>query len=182
MNDNESKLAWILALAADTDPARVAETHGIVVGLLCGNPQQHEQELTDSLAALQVGDWDSERIREQLSPALSALHAELSSPEMDFRPLLPTSDRPLEERTRCLANWCSGFMTGFGASFPSAAMDKQPPETKEALQMLEQISRAASDPESDSEAEETAFFELAEFVKIAALMLREEGLRQKARA
>ena len=44
--------------------------------------------------------------------------------------------------------------------------------------MLEQISRAASDPESDSEAEETAFFELAEFVKIAALLLREQGLRQ----
>ena len=180
MNDTESKLAWILALAADTDPARVAETHGIVIGLLCGKPQQNEQELTDSLAALQVGDWDSERIKQQLSPALKALHAELSSPEMDFRPLLPTSDRPLDERTSCLAFWCSGFLTGFGASFPSTAMDSQPPETKEALQMLEQISRAASDPESDSEAEETAFFELAEFVKIAALLLREEGLRQAA--
>ena len=180
MNDNESKLAWILALAADTDPAQVAETHGIVIGLLCGSPDQSDESLTDSLAALQVGDWDSDRIKEQLGPALSGLRAELSSPELEFRPLLPTSERPLDERTRCLAHWCSGFMTGFGAGFPAAAMSQQPPETKEALQMLEQISRAASDPETDSEAEEAAFFELSEFVKVAALLLREQGLEHSA--
>ncbi len=177
MNDNESKLAWILALAADNDPARVAETHGIVIGLLCGYPQHTEPTLTEALAALQVGDWDSKRIREQLGPALSSLHSELSSPTMKFRPLLPTSDRSLDERTQCLASWCSGFLSGFGASFPSSAMEKEPPETKEALQMLEQISRAASDPDTDSEAEESAFVELAEFVKVAVLLLREQGLR-----
>ncbi|MEM1081048.1 MAG: UPF0149 family protein [Pseudomonadota bacterium] len=180
MDNHESKLAWILALAADHDPARVAETHGIVIGLLCGNPSHSESTLTESLAALQVGDWDSDRIREQLGPALAGLHSELSSPELEFRPLLPTSDRSLDERTRCLASWCSGFMTGFGASFPASAMDKQPPETNEALQMLEQISRAASDPDTDAEAEESAFFELAEFVKVAALLLREQGLREAA--
>jgi len=168
--EQESKLAWLLALAADSAPESVAETHAVVTGLLCGRPEQDEAALATHLAALQVGDWTSERILDQLGPALSQLKFELASDNMDFRLLLPTEDRPLEERTRCLAHWCSGFLTGFGTAGPTIRSE----EAGDALRMVEQIARAATDPESDQEAEEGAYYELVEFVRVAILMLREE--------
>ena len=56
----ESKLAWILALAADKDPAGIAETHAVVIGLLCARPTLDENALAGHLAALQVGDLSPE--------------------------------------------------------------------------------------------------------------------------
>lgn len=176
MDDNESKLAWLLALAADKEPARIAETHGVVIGLLAGGPRQSDAELADQLSRLQVGDWNSRRIQDDLGPAISTLRSELASPDMDFKPLLPTDDRPLSERTRCLASWVSGFLAGFGAGAP----ELKNPDSSEALRLLEQIARAGTDPEADEEEQEQAFTELSEFVRVATLLLREEGLRKPA--
>ncbi|QKK03448.1 MAG: UPF0149 family protein [Pseudomonadota bacterium] len=170
--EQESKLAWLLALAADRNPASVAETHAVVTGLLAARPHQDRHELAGHLAALQVGDWTSHRILDQLGPALDQLKSELASSELTFQPLLPTEDRPLEERTQCLAHWCAGFLTGFGAAGATVGSD----EGGDALRMIEQIARAATDPESDQEAEEGAYTELVEFVRVAVLLLREESL------
>lgn len=167
---DESRLAWLLALASDSAPESISETHAVIVGLLCGRPEQDKAQLATHLAALQVGDWTSERILEELGPALAQLQAELDSDRMDFQPLLPADNRPLAERTRCLAHWCSGFLTGLGAAGPTIRSE----DGADALRMLEQIARAATDAGADQEEEESAFFELVEFVRIAALMLREE--------
>lgn len=173
-NEQESKLAWILALAADQDPAGIAETHAVVIGLLCARPNQDERELAAHLAALQVGEWSSDDILRQIGPALSTLKAELASTEMKFQPLLPADNRPLDERTACMARWCSGFLTGFGAGQPTLKSE----DSQDALRMIEQIARAATDPTSDQEAEESAFAELSEFLRVAVLLLREESLGQ----
>ncbi len=171
-DNSESKLAWLLALASEKEPERIAETHGLVVGLLCAEPDQDDKSLARHLAAMQVGDWTSEAINEQLGPALKVLREELGSPEMKFQPLLPTEDRSLQERTRCLACWCSGFLAGFGAGQPVIRSD----ETRDALLMLERIAQAGTDETADQEEEETAYTELMEFVRVAVLMLREESL------
>lgn len=170
----ESKLAWILALAAEPKPDHVAETHAVVIGLLCAEPDQTPEQLAGHLAALQVGDWSSEKIMDQIGPALQSLREELAASDLRFQPLLPSEDRGLQERTDCLAHWCSGFLTGFGAGQPSIAGA----EAREALQMLEQIARAATDGEADQEAEESAYMELVEFVRVAVLLLREDNLKR----
>jgi len=168
----ESKLAWILALAADKDPAGVAETHAVVIGLLCARPMLDESALAGHLAALQVGELTPEEILEQIGPALSSLKTELASSELQFQLLLPTDDRPLDERTNCLGRWCSGFLTGFGSGQPVLKSE----ESQDALRMIEQIARATTDADSDQEAEESAYAELTEFLRVAVLLLREESL------
>ena len=178
MPDQDAKLAWILALSAEPEPSTVAETHGLVVGLLSARPGLSEQELTSQLAALQVGDWSSDAIHARVGPALESLREELDTSDMRFRPLLPADDRALEERTRCLAHWCSGFLTGFGAGEPVIP----PGESTEALQLLEQIARAATDADADPEGEESAYFELVEFVRVAVLLLREDNRRDNRKA
>jgi len=172
----ESKLAWILALAAEKDPAGVAETHAVVIGLLCARPSLDERALSGHLAALQVGDLTPEQILEQIGPALTSLKNELASTDLQFQPLLPTDDRPLSERTHCLGRWCSGFLTGFGSGQPVLKSD----ESQDALRMIEQIARATTDTESDQEEEESAFAELTEFLRVAVLLLREESLSHSA--
>ncbi len=171
MSDHNAQLAWILALSAAPEPAGVAETHGLVVGLLSARPGQSEEELMGHLMALQVGDWEADSLQAGLEPAVAELRAELDAGDLRFRPLLPTDDQPLDERTRCLASWCSGFLAGFGAGEPAISEE----EGREALQMLEQIARAATDTESDQEAEENAYAELVEFVRVAVLLLREDN-------
>lgn len=171
MPDQDLKLAWVLALADEAEPTAVAETHGLVIGLLSARPNMSETELIAQLAALQVGEWDSTGLKAQTKPALTTLQEELDASELSFRPLLPTDERPLDERTRCLAHWCSGFLSGFGAGQPTIA----PGETTEAVHLLEQIARATADGEAETEAEEGAYTELVEFVRVAVLMLREHN-------
>ncbi len=171
MQDQDLKLAWVLALADEAEPAAVAETHGLVVGLLSAKPDLPEAELISQLAALQVGEWDAEGLREQTAPAVTSLRHDLDASDMSFRPLLPTDDRPLDERTHCLAHWCSGFLSGFGAGEPVIA----PGETTEAVHLIEQIARATTDNEAEAEAEESAYVELVEFVRMAVLLLREHN-------
>src|SRR5690625_5656694 len=113
---HETRLAWLLALAADSAPQSVSETHGVITGLLCGKPAQDENELATHLAALQMGDWTSDRIVDEIGPALRQLRSELDSPTMSFQPLLPTDARAREERTLCRAHWWSGVLGGCGAA------------------------------------------------------------------
>jgi len=171
MPDQDVKLAWIIALSDEPEPATIAETHGLVIGLLSASPDLSEQQLSGQLAALQVGDWSTSSMLDQAWFALRSLRDELDASEMRFRPLLPSDERPLDERTRCLAYWCSGFLTGFGAGEPVVA----PGDSTEALQLLEQIARAATDATADPEAEEGAYTELVEFVRVAVLLLRESN-------
>ena len=176
MPDQDLKRAWILALADEPEATCVAETHGLVVGLLSAKPALNKGDLITQLAALQVGDWESDELKKQTEPALKALRSELEAAELSFRPLLPTDERPLDERTRCLAHWCSGFLSGFGAGEPTIA----PGEATEAVHLLEQIARATTEPETDAEAEESAYTELVEFVRMATLLLREHSRENPA--
>lgn len=176
MPDQDIKLAWILALANEPEPTCVAEAHGLVIGLLSAKPSLKHDELITQLAALQMGEWDRDDLREQTESALKSLQAELEASELSFRPMLPMDERPLEERTRCLAHWCSGFLSGFGAGEPTIA----PGETTEAVHLLEQIARATTEAEADTEAEESAYAELVEFVRVAVLLLREHNRENAA--
>ncbi|MEE4295140.1 MAG: UPF0149 family protein [Wenzhouxiangella sp.] len=176
MPDQDLKLAWILALADEPEATCVAETHGLVVGLLSAKPALNKDQLITHLAALQTGDWDSDELNQQTEPALKAMRDELDASEMSFRPLLPTDERPLDERTGCLAHWCSGFLSGFGAGEPTIA----PGEATEAVHLLEQIARATTEPEADDEVEESAYAELVEFVRMATLLLREHSRESAA--
>ncbi len=172
--DQTSKLSWILALAAEPSPEQIAETHAMVIGLLCAKPDMARDDLARHLAALQLGDSASGSLEDRIGSAWQGLREELASSELRFQLLLPAEERSLEERTQCLAHWCSGFLTGFGAGQPSIAN----PEAREALQMIEQITRAITEDEADADAEEGAYTELVEFVRIAVLLLREENLTQ----
>ena len=53
----------------------------------------------------------------------------LADRELEFAPLLPDDDAPLDEQVQALALWCQGFLSGVGTTAPSAARQQRPQAT-----------------------------------------------------
>jgi len=171
-----SDTVWAMDLASEAEPSVVAETHATVVGLVCAHPGIEPEAVLGHLDALDgegLHPDDADARSEQakaLAPVIAGLHRRLDSMDMSFQPLLPADEQPLAQRTQCLAHWCSGFLTGFGAG--QGELDSQ--DAREAASLLGEIARAVSDSETETEAEEAAYAELVEFVRMAVLMLHAE--------
>jgi len=181
------QLRWALALASSPDATGVSESHGLITGLIAGQPDLDVDRLWLHWASLNLDteqDIDDPANpqathREHLEAALEAIQGQLQSTDMTFEALVPAMDQPLAQRTEGLAHWCGGFLAGFGAS---GAVIKDE-EASEVLALLSEIARASSesdetkpagDANTDLESEEAAFVELVEFVKVAVLLLHEE--------
>lgn len=82
--------------------------------------------------------------------------------------LLADEDASLGERSGSLFDWCRGFLGGFGL-----AAGADPPlsdEGRESLADLAKLAAAAPQDEGDEE-DEAALVEIAEFIRVAALLL-----------
>ncbi|HET6591614.1 MAG TPA: UPF0149 family protein, partial [Xanthomonadales bacterium] len=114
-------------------------------------------------------------LHEALTEAWQSTVAQFEDEELGFALWLPDDDDPLEERTVALARWCSGFLAGLGSGGQLEALSE---EAREAIGDLQEIARAElSSPATDdarSEDDEAAYAEIVEYVRIVALVLRED--------
>lgn len=101
---------------------------------------------------------------------------------MHFQLLLPDDEESLEARTEALAGWCSGFLAGIGeaAASPAARTLLAGDTAAEILADFAEIALAASgsdeageEAEADS-ADEAAYAELVEFVRVGVQLLFDE--------
>ena len=148
-------------LAGRDAGASAGEAHGILAGELCAS------------AAFGLEEWLADVLTTAGAPAphardvLGSLYAEtadaLVQGLMEFEPLLPEDDAPLEQRVAALAGWCTGFLYGFGAGRPLAG--ELSPEVTEMLRDFAEIARAEvggagggalafRDPAADEETDE----------------------------
>ena len=145
------------------DAAELAECHGLLCGMLCRNRAIVPGDFMQNLAAMQL-------VANPGAALMAALHEILG-----FALWLPDDDEPLEERTLALAQWCSGFLAGLAAG---GQLDALSAESREAIEDLQQIARAeisSSQPSAgEREAEEGAYAEIVEYVRVVALMMRED--------
>jgi len=96
---------------------------------------------------------------------------QLGAGELGLQILLPDEDDDFDLRLLGLANWCQGYLYGFGvlAGQQRAALDA---DAQECLSDLLEISKLSHD-EAASEDAQQQFVELVEHVRIVALMLHE---------
>jgi uncharacterized protein len=160
------------------DAAELAECHGILCGMLCGENGNTAQDYFAHLASLEFAVEPGSALHETMVEAFDMTVQLLADEELRFSLWLPDDEEPLGERTDSLAHWCTGFLAGMGVGGPLPALSG---EALEALQDVRQIAAAgfldpASDSSSDAhnEENETAFFEIVEYVRMVTLMLREE--------
>lgn len=159
--------------AVSKEPARIsaAEAHGVLTGMLCvhGN--------LDPTQWLSVLFSDGEPVSGVDVPTLLDLCEQtrkaLRDDDYTFELFLPDDEVDLAERAAALGEWCQGFLYGVGFEAASAEWSG---ETGEVLNDLAEISRL--DSEADGDADEAAFTEINEFVRIAVQMVQEEFRHQ----
>lgn len=145
------------------------ESHGILCGMLsAGGPVQDRDWLRHLApdADGEVGAADS------LQALYRATVWQIDDPQFSFTLLLPEEDENLGERTEALAHWCSGFLYGLGVSGVTEST-QLPGEAAEVLGDLAKIASVDYELEQPGEAEERAYEEVVEYVRVGALLVFE---------
>lgn len=157
-------------LSASHALADPAEAHGTLAGALC------------ALGPYRLEDWLAEILPDgagagPTDPVLETLYAatvsSLSGADMDFDLLIPDDEQPIEERTRALTCWCTGFLYGLGIN-GAADPQRLPGDLGEILRDMTEITRAGVDATDSLEANESALAELVEFVRVGVQLVFDE--------
>jgi uncharacterized protein YgfB (UPF0149 family) len=157
-------------LADERSMTDAAEAHGTLAGALC------------TASEYRFEDWLQEILPEGRAQPIStgALRSlyfvtseTLSGVEMEFHPLLPEDESPLDERTGALAQWCVGFLYGLGSS-SIQDLSKLPGEVGEVVRDFDEITRVGIDQGDSDDQNESAYAELVEFVRVGVQIVFEE--------
>lgn len=180
-----------LGVALDSlgGPMTAAELHGGFCGLLCAG------------GAGAASTWLEECIREAEMEAATAEEARgvfrlmeletwraLRSADLEFSPLLPSDELPLENRVSELGFWCHGFLSGLGlgglqlpdASSTDATEDDSDEEfenpVEEIVKDFAAISRAglSAAERSDPDDADFAVAEIIEYVRVSVQIVFED--------
>lgn len=169
---NHDELERLLArLQAGVD---AAEVHGGLAGFLGAGGRAQADAWGEALALDVVleAQTDAGADAVVLRALFDATAAALADEDDAFAPLLPDDEAALSSRANALVAWCRGFLGGFGLANPRArgALSE---DAEEAIADLGRIAASELSVE-DGEADEFAYAEVLEFVRVAALMLRDE--------
>jgi yecA family protein len=154
-----------------------AQAHGLLSGRL-------------AIAGMDAGfDWLSQvlegtdaadALRNECEVILSSLfestYRRLSERRSEFEPLLPDDEDAAETRAKALAHWCEGFLHGLVSSQHNEVLKQKLGEEPlaEIIKDMLQITRAVADGDGDEEADEEAYVELVEYLRVAAQLTFEE--------
>jgi len=153
-----------------------AEGHGCLSGALCVSA---DYSLDRWLAEIVPAEDETEagRVAEEVRQPLSLLFSDtvgaLRGDAMEFEPLLPDDDVPLEQRTLALSQWCQGFLYGFGSARQLRA-DELPNSIDEVLRDLADISRAEVDVIEAGEEQEQSYTDLVEYLRAGVQLVHDE--------
>jgi uncharacterized protein len=146
-----------------------AELHGSLCGFLSGGGDAQRRDWLAQLAL----DADGADIVDggALDRLFDVSQLQLGDPDLGFALLLPDDDSAVIDRAEGLLAWCRGFLGGFGLA--SGSNPPLSPEAREALEDMAKIAASALSYE-EPEADEAALVEVAEFVRVAALLLHDD--------
>lgn len=146
------------------------EAHGTLAGAFCSaDDYVFESWLVELFAD---GRASAEAV-EQLRALFDATRLALLSADMQFAAVLPDDDAPLTQRTEALGQWCQGFLYGLGTN-PLPDPETLPGAIGEIVRDLSSIVQVGVDEREDAEANENAYSELVEFVRVGVQLLFEE--------
>ena len=160
-------------LAAAGSMADAAEAHGSLCGALCSMAPYKMQDWINEI--LPDGASLSEESAAMIERVFSATATSFGEQGMEFEPLLPEDEQPLNGRANALALWCMGFLYGLGTGQISD-LEALNGDVGEIVRDFTEISRATGDDADADESNEQAYAELVEFIRVAAQVVFEELL------
>ena len=160
-------------LATAGSLADAAEAHGSLCGALCSMSPYKMQDWVNEI--LPDGTSLSEQSSAMLERVFSATATSFGEQGMEFEPLLPDDESPLNGRANALALWCTGFLYGLGTGHISD-LEALNGDVGEIVRDFTEISRATGDDADADDSNEQAYMELVEFIRVAAQVVFEELL------
>ena len=94
--------------------------------------------------------------------------------------MLPDDDTPLYQRTQALGTWCQGLLYGLGLG-RAAERGELSPESQEFLRDATDIARVGFETDNASEADETAYAEVVEYLRVGLLLVQQDLHRSAPR-
>ena len=154
-----------------------SELHGRLIGQLAvGETLSEEQWLKQARVFLDpVGDFSVQDGR-MLLALLASAHEQVSAGEFDLELLLPGDAFGLTQRVDALGHWCQGFLAGFAQA--GKVVQERKGQQQYSAQLSETLSDMAAisqvglaDEQEDEDKSEKDFFELNEYLRMAALSI-----------
>jgi uncharacterized protein YgfB (UPF0149 family) len=162
----------------------ISEAHGCLCGALCTNHEYSIAVWADEVLA-DNPDPLADDTKHAVHTALQAIHAEtlraMRGNEMEFAPLLPDDDAPLAERTIAMAQWCQGFLYGFGITSSGPATANLSTDVSEILHDFAQLARATVGEVDPTEEDESDYAEIVEYLRAGAQLIHDELQTPKPR-
>lgn len=147
--------------------------HGCVCGSLCVNSLVDQESLLHTLVDLlepEAPGIDVGAGLDELDRFCRLTRRGLDAEDLGFKPLLSEDDAPLEVRLADLAEWCGGFLLGFGVAEQAAELSETAREIIDDIVRISQV-----DPESDPDPHaEFELFDVVEHLRMAVLLLLSE--------
>ncbi len=157
--------------------SHAAECHGFLSGYLCVTDSISSDTVRHFLLA-DMDNNEADRCEQKISELANEISSGLSSEEFGFELLLPEEDSDLVQRSEALIQWCEGFLSGLGTAGITDP-DILSLECRELINDLNKICQLdLDDLKNSGNDDESAFFELTEYVRIGATTLHDE-LRNK---
>lgn len=177
MNNMYEKLQFLLELTGNKAFPDSSELHGVLCAHALQAPVRQSESATELARWLDIPSGQ----QNVLTAALDEAYASLLADDMSYQLYLPNDAESLMLRTDSLAAWCGGFVSGMGVYedwLPEVpqGMDnellKGADEAREAISDLSQIARADLDSQTGDEAEEQAYAEIMEYVRVAVQVIQ----------
>ncbi|KGD64977.1 hypothetical protein Y5S_01885 [Alcanivorax nanhaiticus] len=153
-----------------------SELQGLAAGLLATGHGGRDEELLGVLAShvdFEPGQQFSTELGAMLVGVRDELAGGFAGTGLELHLLLPGDEEDLGLRVAAIAQWCEGFLVGFGTGSANTHDKDLSQGIQEALSDLAAISQVETPDESGDE-EEDMFEQVAEHCRMAALMIYTE--------
>ncbi len=146
-----------------------AEAHGTLAGCLCATiAYRFEDWLLEILPEGRADPYTTETLRGIFRTTADSL----GETQMEFSPLLPEDEQPIDALQRPWACGVTDFYTDSGRALNDAS--QLPGEVGEIVRDLTEITRVGVDAADSMESNEGAYAELVEFVRVGVQLVFDE--------
>mgnify|MGYP001819464148 FL=1 len=154
-----------------------SQAHGLLAGRLATTGADAGFEwLVQVLEGTDANDALRSECEGLLRSLFETTYRQLAERQSEFEPLLPDDEDATSVRAAALAHWCEGFLHGLvSASHGDALKERLAAEPlSDIIRDMLEITRAAADEDGDGEADDAAYTELVEYLRVAAQLTYEE--------
>jgi len=166
------------ALSDTTLKLHASQVHGLISGILTGNPSS-----SAAWEELVTGSDEQGEAHDLLQSLYDNTNKQLDEFLFEFQILLPSDKEVLPERAEALTLWCQGFLTGLKVANVQI-VGRDASEITEAINDMIEIAKMNYEDVVASEEDEAAYVELVEYVRMAVILiyqdLRESGNAKQA--